>query len=74
MARPAVRNERWLVAGAAGLVLAGGIAYVATRGPVMAEHLAAQPLAAQNAASKPVPPAVLTVTPANGAARVAPDT
>jgi lipoprotein-anchoring transpeptidase ErfK/SrfK len=40
----------------------------------MAGHLAAQPLAAQNAASKPVPPAVLTVTPANGAARVAPDT
>jgi lipoprotein-anchoring transpeptidase ErfK/SrfK len=74
MARPAVRNERWLVAGAAGLVLAGGIAYVATRGPVMAEHLAAQPLAAQNAASKPVPLAVLTVAPANGAARVAPDT
>ena len=74
MARPVVRNERWLVAGAAGLVLAGGIAYVATRGPVMAEHLAAQPLAAQSAVSKPVPPAVLTVTPADGAARVAPDT
>jgi len=69
MARRAVRNERWLVAGAAGLVLAGGIAYVATRGPVTAEHLAAQRLA-----SKPVPPAVLTVTPADGAARVAPDT
>src|SRR6516162_3039749 len=69
MARRAVRNERWLVAGAAGLVLAGGIAYVATRGPVTAEHLAAHRLA-----SNPVPPAVLTVTPADGAARVAPDT
>src|SRR6202021_221818 len=61
MARPAVRNERWLVAGAAGLVLAGG--------PVTAEHLAAPRLA-----SNPGPPAVLTVTPADGAARVAPDT
>src|SRR5260370_11457473 len=69
MGRRAVRNERWLVAGAAGLVLAGGIAYVATRGPVTAEHPAAQRLA-----SKPAPPAVLTVTPADGAARVAPDT
>src|SRR5579859_7571034 len=69
MARSAVRNERWLVAGAAGLVLVGGIAYVATRGPVTAQHPAAQRLA-----SKPAPPAVLTVTPADGAARVAPDT
>src|SRR5579859_5014653 len=69
MARPAVRNERWLVAGAAGLVLAGGIAYVVTRGPVTAGHTVVQRLAA-----KPVPPAVLTVTPADGAARVAPDT
>ena len=69
MARPAVRNERWLVAGAAGLVLAGGITYVATTGPVTAEHLAAQRLA-----SKPAPPAVVTVTPADGAAIVAPDT
>jgi lipoprotein-anchoring transpeptidase ErfK/SrfK len=69
MARPAVRNERWLVAGAAGLVLAGGIAYVAAAGPVTAEHPAVQRLAA-----RPVPPAVVTVTPADGAARVAPDT
>src|SRR5437667_10895290 len=69
MARPAVRNERWLVAGAAGLVLAGGITYVATTGQVTTEHLAAQRLA-----SKPAPPAVVTVTPADGAAMVAPDT
>ena len=68
MARSAVRNERWLVAAAAGLVLAGGIAYVATAAPVTAEHLAAQ-----RVASKPTPPAVMTVTPANGAAKVAPD-
>ena len=40
-----VRNERWLVAGAAALVLAGGITYVAAKGPVTAEHLAAQRLA-----------------------------
>ena len=39
MARPAVRNERWLVAVAAGLVLAGGITYVAMAGPVTEEHL-----------------------------------
>ena len=64
-----MRNERWLVAGAAGLVLAGGIAYVATTGPVTAQHLAAQQVA-----SKPTPSAVVTVTPANGAAKVAPDT
>jgi len=64
-----VRNERWLVAGAAALVLAGGIAYVATASPVTAEHLAAQRLAI-----KPTPPAVVTVTPADGAAKVAPDT
>ena len=69
MARPVVRNERWLVAGAAALVLAGGITYVATKGPVTAEHLAAQRLA-----SKPTPPAAVTVTPADGAAKVAPDT
>src|SRR6266568_4778285 len=69
MARPAVRNERWLVAGAAGLVLAGGITYVATTGPVAAGHPAAQRLT-----SKPAPPAVVTVTPADGAAMVAPDT
>src|SRR6266550_2423333 len=69
MARPAVRNERWLIAGAAGLVLAGGITYVATTGPATAERPAAQRLA-----SKPAPPAVVTTTPADGAATVAPDT
>ena len=69
MARPAVRNERWLVAGAAALVLAGGIAYVATARPATAEHLAAQRLA-----SKPVPAAVVTVSPADGGAMIAPDT
>jgi len=69
MARPAVRNERWLVAGAAGLVLALGITYVATTSPVTAEHLAAKRLA-----TKPAPPAVMIVTPADGAAMVAPDT
>ena len=69
MVGPAVRNERWLVAGAAGLVLAGGIAYVATKGPVTVQRLAAQQVA-----SKPTPPAVVTVTPTNGAAKVAPDT
>jgi lipoprotein-anchoring transpeptidase ErfK/SrfK len=67
MARPAVRNERWLVAGAAGLVLAGGIAYAVTSGPVTTEHLAAQQVA-----SKRVPPAVVTVTPADGAVKVDP--
>ena len=69
MARPVVRNERWLVAGAAVLVLAGGITYVATARPVTTEHLAAQRLV-----SKPTPPAVVTVRPANGAAMVDPDT
>ena len=69
MARPVVRNERWLVAGAAALVLAGGITYVATAGPVTAGHPAAQRLA-----TKPAPPAVVTVTPTDGAAMVAPDT
>ena len=69
MARPVVRNERWLVAGAAALVLAGGITYAATKGPVTTEHLAAQQLV-----SKPTPPAAVTVTPADGAAKVAPDT
>ena len=64
-----MRNERWLVAGAAGLVLAGGIAYVATARPVTGQHLVAQQVA-----SKPTPSAVVTVTPANGAAKVAPDT
>jgi lipoprotein-anchoring transpeptidase ErfK/SrfK len=69
MARPAVRNKRWLVVGAAGLVLAGGITYVAATGPVTAEHPAAQ-----RPTSRPVPPAVVTVTPDDGAAMVAPDT
>ena len=69
MARPAVRNERWLVAGAAALVLAGGITYVVTRGPVTADHSGAQRLA-----SRPAPPAVVTVRPADGAAMVDPDT
>src|SRR5262245_39426840 len=69
MARPAVRNERWLVAGAAGLVLASGIAYVATTGPVTAKNMAAQRLV-----SRPTPPAVVTVPPADGAAMVAPGT
>jgi lipoprotein-anchoring transpeptidase ErfK/SrfK len=69
MARPAVRNERTLVAGAAALVLAGGITYVATAHPVTA----VRPVA-QQVASKPVPPAVVTMTPADGAGKVAPDT
>jgi lipoprotein-anchoring transpeptidase ErfK/SrfK len=68
MARPAVRNERWLVAGAAGLVLAGGITYVVTARPATAEH------SVMRLASKPVPLAAVTVTPADGAAKVAPDT
>src|SRR5262249_43624108 len=63
MARPAVRNGRWLVAGAGGLVLAGAITYAAMT--------AGHPVA-QRPASKPTPPAVVTVTPADGAARVAP--
>src|SRR5215469_10091240 len=103
MARPTVRNGRWLVAGAGGLgrrlvagasgpgrrlvagvsglgrllaagagglVLAGGITYVATTGSVSA---AAHPVA-QRPVSKPTPPAVVTVTPPAGAAKVAPDT
>ena len=45
MARPVVRNERWLVAGTAALVLAGGITYVATTGPVTAMRPAALQLA-----------------------------
>jgi lipoprotein-anchoring transpeptidase ErfK/SrfK len=65
-----VRNGRWLVAGAGGLVLAGAIAYVATAGPVTA----AGHQVAQRPASKPTPPAVVTVAPADGAAMVAPDT
>jgi lipoprotein-anchoring transpeptidase ErfK/SrfK len=69
MARPAVRNERWLVAAAAALVLAGGITYVSANGAVTAEHLAGQRLA-----SKPAPPAVVSVTPADGAAMIAPGT
>jgi lipoprotein-anchoring transpeptidase ErfK/SrfK len=69
-----VRNERLLVAVAAGLVLAGGITYVATASPVTAMRpVAAVRPAAQPTASKPVPPAVVAVTPADGAAKVAPD-
>ena len=64
-----MRNERWLVAGAAALVMAGGITYVSTKGPGAAEHPAVERLV-----SKPAPPAVVTVTPADGAAKVAPDT
>ena len=70
MARPAVRNGRWLVAGAGGLALAGAITYVATTGSVTA----AEHPVAQRPVSKPTPPAVVTVTPAGGAAKVAPDT
>jgi lipoprotein-anchoring transpeptidase ErfK/SrfK len=51
-------------------VLAGAIAYVATPGPVTA----AEHRVAQRPVSKPAPPAVVTVTPADGAAMVAPDT
>ena len=65
-----MRNGRWLVAGAAGLVLAGAITYGATTGPVTA----AEHPVAQRPVSRPPPPAVVTVTPADGAARVAPDT
>jgi lipoprotein-anchoring transpeptidase ErfK/SrfK len=81
MARPAVRNERWLaavVAVAGGLVLVSGVTYVATASPATASPAmvpaAAEHPAAQRPASKPVPPAVVAVTPANGAAKVAPNT
>ena len=69
MARPAVRNGRWLVAGAGGLVLAGVITYVATGSVTAAEHPVAQ-----RPVSKPPPPAVVTVTPPDGAAMIAPGT
>ena len=65
-----MRNGRWLVAGAGGLVLAGAITYVATTGSLTA---AGHPVA-QRPTSKPTPPAVVTVAPADGAAMVAPDT
>src|SRR5690242_8428275 len=68
MARPVVRNERWLVAGAAALVLAGGLTYVATAHPVTAMRPAAEQVTA-----KPVPRAVVAVTPADGAAKITPD-
>src|SRR5512146_472318 len=75
MARPAVRKEPWLVAVAAGLVLAGGITYVATASPVTAMRpVAATHPAAQPTASKPAPAAVVTVTPADSSAKIAPDT
>ena len=64
-----MRNERWLVAGAAVLVMAGGIAYAATAHPVAV----VRPVADQ-VVSKPVPPAVVTMTPGDGAKKVAPDT
>src|SRR5215472_9114168 len=70
MARPAVLNGRWLVAVASGLVLAGAITYGATTGSVTA----AEHPVAQRPVSKPTPPAVVTVTPADGAVMVAPDT
>jgi lipoprotein-anchoring transpeptidase ErfK/SrfK len=74
MARRAVRNERLLVAVAAGLVMVSGIAYVATARPATAMRpVAATQPAVQPTVSKPVPPAVLAVTPADGAAKVAPD-
>jgi lipoprotein-anchoring transpeptidase ErfK/SrfK len=65
-----VRNERWLVAAVGGLVLAGAITYVATAGSAAAvKHQVAQ-----RPVSKPVPPAVVEVAPADGTGRVAPDT
>src|SRR5262249_3391549 len=70
MARPAVRNGRWLAAGAGGLVLAAVITYVGTGGWVSA----AEHPVAHRPVSKPAPPAVVTVRPADGAAMVAPDT
>ena len=70
MARPAVRNGRWLVAGVGGLVLAVAIAYVAATGSVTA----AGHRVGQRPAGHPAPPAVVTVAPADGAAMVAPDT
>jgi len=63
-----VRNERWLVAGAAALVLAGGLTYVATAHPATAMRPAAEQVTA-----KPVPRAVVAVTPADGAAKITPD-
>ncbi len=69
-----MRNERLLVAVAAGLVMVSGIAYAATAKPVTAMRpVAATQPAVQPTASKPVPPAVLAVTPSDGAAKVAPD-
>ena len=65
-----MRNGRWLVAGAGGLVLAGAVTYVATTGSVSA----AEHPVAQRPTGKPAPPPVVTVTPADGAAMVAPDT
>src|SRR5215472_14484482 len=69
VARPGGRR-RWLIAGAGGLALAAAIAYVATTGSVNA---AARPVA-QRQVSKPTPPAVVSVTPAGAATKVAPDT
>ena len=50
-------------------MLAGGITYVVTADPVTVLHTAAEQVT-----SKPVPPAVVTMTPADGTAKVAPDT
>jgi len=69
MARPAVRNRRWLVAGAGGVVLAGVLWYGAAAGPVAA----AGHRAARRPAGVPAPPAVVRVSPADGAVMVAPD-
>jgi lipoprotein-anchoring transpeptidase ErfK/SrfK len=64
-----------LVAVAAALVLASGITYVATASPVTAMRpVAATHPAAQPTASKPTPSAVVTVTPADSSAKIAPDT
>jgi lipoprotein-anchoring transpeptidase ErfK/SrfK len=49
--------------------MAGGITYVSTKGPGAAEHPAVERLV-----SKPAPPAVVTVTPADGAAMISPGT
>jgi lipoprotein-anchoring transpeptidase ErfK/SrfK len=56
-------------------VLAGGITYVATTGPATAARpVAAVHTVAPRPTVKPTPPAVVTVTPADSTAMVAPDT
>jgi lipoprotein-anchoring transpeptidase ErfK/SrfK len=56
--------------------MSGGVTYVATASPVttMTPVAAQQPATQPTASSKPAPPAVVAVAPANGAAKVAPDT